>query len=144
MKLYTIGFTQKRAETFFETLKANDIRNVLDIRLKNNTQFTGFTRGDDLPYLLRKIGGICYRHWADAAPTQDLLKRYQDEEITWTMYTKEYNRLIKTRKVVDGVTAAELDRACLLCAEPTAERCHRRLLAEHLAAKFPDIEVVHL
>lgn len=144
MKLYTIGFTKKSAETFFETLKANDVRTVLDIRLKNNTQFAGFTKRDDLPYLLQKIGGIGYRHWIEAAPTADLLKRYQDEEITWGTYKKEYNRLIKARNVAEGVTAAELDRACLLCAEPTAERCHRRLLAEHLAAKFPKITIVHL
>lgn len=144
MKLYTIGFTKKGAETFFETLKENDVRNVLDIRLRNNTQFAGFTKRDDLPYLLRKIGGICYRHWDHAAPTAKLLKDYQDEKITWATYKKENNKLIKSRKVASDVTAAELNRACLLCAEPEADYCHRRLLAEYLATQFPNLEVIHL
>jgi uncharacterized protein (DUF488 family) len=144
MKLYTIGFTQKDAETFFETLKANDVRNVLDIRYSNNSQFAGFTKRDDLPYLLRKIGGICYRHWEDAAPTADLIKRYRDGKITWTVYRKEYTKLIGSRKVADDVTAAELNKACLLCAEPEADRCHRRVLAEYLKTKFPNVEIVHL
>ena len=144
MKLYTIGFTQKDAETFFETLKANDVRNVLDIRRSNNTQFARFTKLDDLPYLLQKIGGIGYRHWITAAPPQDLLDKFKAGKITWGKYKSEYNKFIKKYKVADGVTAAELDRACLLCAEPTPEECHRRLLAEYLATKFPEFEIMHL
>jgi hypothetical protein len=33
---------------------------------------------------------------------------------------------------------------CLLCAEPTAEHCHRRLVAEHWAQYIPDLDIVHL
>jgi len=33
MKLYTIGFTQKRAETFFELLRRNGIQRLIDIRV---------------------------------------------------------------------------------------------------------------
>jgi hypothetical protein len=32
--------------------------------------------------------------------------------------------------------------SALLCSEATAERCHRRLVLEHLAERWDDIEVV--
>ena len=144
MKLYTIGFTQKDAETFFETLKANDIRNVLDIRRKNNTQFARFTKRDDLPYFLREIGGIGYRHWIEAAPTEELLNKFQNGDITWRKYKSEYTKTIKKDKIADGITASELNKACLLCAEAEPDECHRRILAEYLATQFPRVEIVHL
>jgi hypothetical protein len=33
---------------------------------------------------------------------------------------------------------------CLLCSEPTPEKCHRRLVAERLAAAWPGVELIHL
>jgi hypothetical protein len=32
----------------------------------------------------------------------------------------------------------------LLCSEPTADRCHRRLVAERLARTWSGLEVAHL
>jgi uncharacterized protein (DUF488 family) len=43
-----------------------------------------------------------------------------------------------------------LDRAAfaaptvLLCSETTAERCHRRLVLEHLQQRWGDLQIVHL
>ncbi|HEY7092470.1 MAG TPA: DUF488 family protein, partial [Ktedonobacterales bacterium] len=36
------------------------------------------------------------------------------------------------------------ERPCLLCAEPTPEHCHRRLVAEAFARLEPGLEVQHL
>ena len=36
--LYTIGFTQKSAQQFFELIKSNDIDMLIDIRLNNKSQ----------------------------------------------------------------------------------------------------------
>ena len=44
MTIFTIGFTKKNAEQFFELLKANEIDMVLDIRLNNKSQLAGFTK----------------------------------------------------------------------------------------------------
>ena len=52
MKLFTIGFTQKNAKQFFELLKANQIELLIDVRLNNKSQLAGFTKGNDLEYLL--------------------------------------------------------------------------------------------
>ena len=48
MTLYTLGFTQKNAETFFRLIKDNQIEILLDIRLNNKSQLAGFTKGEDL------------------------------------------------------------------------------------------------
>jgi uncharacterized protein (DUF488 family) len=34
--------------------------------------------------------------------------------------------------------------AVLLCSEPTAEHCHRRLVVEYLQAKWGDVKCTHL
>ena len=36
------------------------------------------------------------------------------------------------------------ENVVLLCAEPTAEQCHRRLLAELIAQDNPAIEIRHI
>jgi len=36
------------------------------------------------------------------------------------------------------------DRACLLCSEPAAEHCHRRLVAEYLQRKWGNVVIEHL
>ena len=46
MKIYTIGFGQKTAENFFEKLKSNGIKKLIDIRLNNKSQLAGFTKKD--------------------------------------------------------------------------------------------------
>ena len=45
MIIYTIGFTQKSAEQFFETIKANKIELLIDVRLNNKSQLAGFSKG---------------------------------------------------------------------------------------------------
>ena len=54
MKLYTIGFTQKSAETFFSLIKKNNIEVLIDIRLNNKSQLAGFAKGEDLKFFLKK------------------------------------------------------------------------------------------
>ena len=44
MNIYTIGFTQKTAEQFFETIKDNEIELLVDVRLSNRSQLAGFTK----------------------------------------------------------------------------------------------------
>ncbi|WP_260478205.1 DUF488 domain-containing protein [Pseudomonas aeruginosa] len=34
--------------------------------------------------------------------------------------------------------------SCLLCSEDKPHHCHRRLVAEYLAGKWPNVEIVHL
>jgi uncharacterized protein (DUF488 family) len=42
------------------------------------------------------------------------------------------------------VSSSELHMACLLCSEPSPEKCHRRLVAEYFKNHLNNIEIQHL
>jgi uncharacterized protein (DUF488 family) len=44
INLYTIGFTQKTAKKFFETLVNAGVTKIIDTRLNNVSQLAGFTK----------------------------------------------------------------------------------------------------
>ena len=89
MNIYTIGFTQKTAEQFFETIKDNEIELLVDVRLNNRSQLAGFTKGNDLEYFLQKLCRTEYIHCDEFAPTKDLLGRYQKGVTSWEEYETE-------------------------------------------------------
>lgn len=144
MMLCTIGFTQKNAERFFALLQGAGVRRVLDTRLNNRSQLAGFSKGDDLPFFLRSIGGISYRHALEMAPTQEMLDRYKKKKGAWSDYEREFISLIEARRLASIVAPEELNGACLLCSEHEPTQCHRRLVAEYFRAHFTEIEIVHL
>lgn len=84
IKLFTIGFTKKTAEHFFETLIKNDVNKIVDIRINNRSQLAGFAKGADLKYFAKVIANIDYVHIPDFAPTKELLSDYQNKRIDWT------------------------------------------------------------
>ena len=76
IKLYTIGFTKKNAQQFFDLLISNSVDNIVDTRINNTSQLAGFAKADDLEYFANQLGGINYQHNIDFAPTKELLKNY--------------------------------------------------------------------
>jgi uncharacterized protein (DUF488 family) len=142
--LFTIGFTKKTAENFFNTLKIAGVTKIIDTRLNNVSQLAGFSKKDDLRYFLKAILGADYIHVLDFAPTDDILSAYKKKEITWDEYESRFRELIGARHIENVLTIPELDKACLLCSEAQPHHCHRRLVAEYLQAKFVDLHVNHL
>jgi uncharacterized protein (DUF488 family) len=143
--LYTIGFTKSTAEHFFERLRQARIRCLVDIRLNNTSTLAGFTKQDDLPYFLRTILDAEYLHEPLLAPTPELLKGIRSKQLPWDEYAARYNALIQERNVTTVLQRATFEGpTVLLCSEASAEHCHRRLAAEHLAAAWSDLTIAHL
>lgn len=143
--LYTIGFTKKSAEEFFELLKKHNVRTLVDVRISNSSQLAGFAKGSDLTYFLKQIGGIGYRHIVDFAPTKELLSDYRAGKVDWPGYVKVFNDLMVKRSINYKYKVTNFDNCCFLCSEETPEMCHRRLLAEHLQQQDPEnVRIVHL
>lgn len=142
--LYTIGSGQKTARDFFTLLAQSGVKRVLDIRLNNTSQLAGYTKKTDLEYFLGAIARIDYRHMTEFAPTEALMDGYKSKKLTWQEYADEYARILADRQALDRLDASLFDAACLLCSEPKATGCHRRLLAEHLATKIPGLKIIHL
>lgn len=134
MQVYTMGFTQKSAEDFFNLIKNNSVEMLIDIRLNNQSQLAGFTKGRDLAFFLRKICKCSYSHEILFAPTKTILDNYKKRVISWSEYEEEYNKLMEKRNVLEIFRAKfeNYSRVLLLCSEPTPDNCHRRLLAEYL------------
>ncbi|MFM7856525.1 MAG: DUF488 family protein [Flammeovirgaceae bacterium] len=144
IKLYTIGFTGKSAEKFFDLLRNSDVKKIVDTRINNASQLAGFAKGSDLKFFASEIGQMLYEHKIDFAPTKELLSRYRDKQISWKEYEIEYLNLLDMRKVAQKTDVEKLHENCLLCSEHTPEKCHRRLLAEYFKMIRNDIEIVHL
>src|SRR5689334_1655441 len=145
MQLYTIGFTKKSAERFFGLLRGSGVQRLVDIRLHPGGQLAGFAKSDDLAYFLRELAGCSYTHMPQLAPTEDLLKSYRKDH-KWPRYVERFEALMDERDVPQTLDRAlfEQERCCLLCSEATPEKCHRRLVAERIAAHWPGVEIVHL
>lgn len=145
MEIYTIGFTQTTAEHFFGRLKEAGVGRLLDVRLNNSSQLSGFAKAKDLPYFLRELIGAGYEHQPLLAPTQQLLDDYKKNRGSWASYEATFLKLMAQRRI-----EVELDRSdfevqtALLCSESTAEHCHRRLVCEYLAEYWPDLRASHL
>ena len=142
---YSIGFTKHTAQDFFETLKANGIQRLVDVRLNNVSQLAGFSKRDDLEYFLRTICGIEYVHEPLLAPTQELLSDYQKRKIKWDTYARRFLTLMRERRIEREVNASFFDQtSVLLCSEETADHCHRRLVLDYLKRKWGDLAIRHL
>ena len=146
MQLFTIGFTQKSARVFFELLKKHNIDLLVDIRLNNESQLAGFTKGSDLEYFLKEICNCTYKHCDEYAPTKEILDKYKKKIITWEDYEIQYKNLMNNRSTYKKFTDkySTYQNVCLLCSEPTAEFCHRRLLAELITTENIDVKVKHI
>ncbi|HEY9847885.1 MAG TPA: DUF488 domain-containing protein [Leptolyngbyaceae cyanobacterium] len=144
INLFTIGFTQKSAEQFFETILKSGVKRVIDTRLNNVSQLAGFAKRKDLEYFLQKIGNIEYVHILELAPTKDILDDYKKKGGDWETYEKKFLDLIGKRKIEDKISPYILDSGCLLCSEAKPHHCHRRLVAEYLNDKWGNVKICHL
>ena len=146
-KIFSIGFTKKKAKKFFELLMFNKVKKLIDVRLNNSSQLAGFTKGDDLSYFLEKIAGIDYVHELVFAPTKEILDLYKKGKIDWAEYEKRYIDLMRERNVYEYIKSKEKKywaESCLLCSEEMAEKCHRRLAINVIKEVYTDFDVVHI
>jgi uncharacterized protein (DUF488 family) len=143
--VYTLGYQRKPLETFITQLRQAGVDAVIDVRLRNTSHLAGYTKRDDLDFLLHEGFGIAYEHHPELAPTAEILDAYRDDG-DWNAYVKCFIPLLVERAAEEeGREILTRYRApCLLCREPTAERCHRRLVAEHWARHLPGLTIVHL
>ncbi len=142
--VFTIGFTKKGARDFFELLRGAGVRRVIDVRLNNTSQLSGFAKQDDLKYFLCVILGVSYAHHPELAPTDELLRGYRKKCITWDDYRQQYRDLMEERRIEASLERGDMNKVCFLCSEPDPDTCHRSILTEYLCEQWGDIQVHHL
>jgi len=145
MKLYTIGFTRNRAAQFLGRLIEAGVTRVIDVRLNNTSQLSGFAKMPDLAWFLKSLGNIDCRHEPLLAPTKDMLDDYKKRKGAWEDYEPRFRALMAERRIEDRLDPALLDGACLLCSEAKPHHCHRRIVAEYLRDKWGGkVDIGHL
>jgi uncharacterized protein (DUF488 family) len=143
--VYTIGYKGQALAKFIGQLRAAGVDAVIDVRLRNTSHLAGYTKRDDLAFLLREGFGLAYEHHPDLAPTPEILDDYHADG-DWLAYEARFLPVLQERaaEAVGRDILAHYRAPCLLCAEPSADRCHRRLVAEYWAAHLPEVSIVHL
>ena len=142
---YTIGFTKHSAQEFFQSIKAARIKRLLDVRLRNASQLSGFAKQKDLKYFLSEICGVEYIHQPLLAPTVEMLDAYRRRKLTWSEYEKKFGELMADRNIESKLSPCDFDvPTVLLCSEHTPERCHRRLVLDYLQGSWGCLQITHL
>ena len=145
MKIFTIGFTKKSAETFFTRLRDAGVKRLIDVRLNNVSQLAGFAKREDLRYFAKAICGIEYVHLPSLAPTAEILDPYKKQKQgDWDLYERQFLDLMRARRIEDEIARGLIDDGCLLCSEEKPHRCHRRLVAEYLQDRWDDVQIDHI
>ena len=132
-------------QKIFERLKKAGVKKVIDTRLWAGSQLAGFAKKKDLPYFLKEIVGIDYEYRKELAPSDDILKPFKNNQLSWADYEIQYIDLIDHRNIANILRPDEVHEACFLCACKTEHNCHRRLLVEYLQREWHrPVEIVHL
>ena len=146
--IYTIGFTKKDAKTFFELLNDNKITLVVDVRLNNTSQLSGFSKYPDIEYFLFRCSKCLYKSDKLFSPEEKTLNDYKKKNISWNEYVNQFMTTMKNRNITEYIKKEygheiSYQNICFLCSEETPEQCHRRLIAEIFAEIF-SLNIVHL
>jgi uncharacterized protein (DUF488 family) len=142
--IHTIGFTGKPGSRFFELLRQAGASRVIDVRLNNTSQLSGFAKRDDLRYFLKEILGIEYVHEPLLAPEKAMFTSYKHQRGDWKTYQRGYLALMKKREIEKRLDPSIITGGCLLYSENQPHFCHRRLVAEYLRDEWGHCFINHL
>ncbi len=143
--LYTIGHSTRSLEDLIETLRAHQIKTLVDIRAfpmsRRLPQFNRESLGESLPaagirYVWMKALGGYRKKILEDSPNiglrNDSFRNYADY-----MLTPEFQNAIG-----EVITLAEEAPTAYMCAERVYFRCHRMLVSDWLVAHGH--EVLHI
>lgn len=129
MKIFTIGYNRYNQVVAVARLKQLGINRIIDIRLWPNS----------IDILKAQFS---YARMPEFAPERSIISDYMDDG-NWTKYEQRFKQLMRARNPLKSHKPEDFKGAVLMCAERSAARCHRRLVAEMIHDKF-GLQVVHL
>jgi uncharacterized protein (DUF488 family) len=142
--LWTIGYERLLPPELVAELQAAGVERLIDVRFRPQSRRPGMSK-TRLSELLADHG-IAYEHRRSLGTPADL---------RWLFH---HNRVAEGRAAfsahVEATASGELDalaaeldhapRTALLCLEADPAGCHRRVLAEALVARRPELAIVDL
>ena len=143
-ELFTMGYEGTTIDSFIDSLRANNISCILDVRALSLSRKRGFSK-NQLAGRLERVQ-IDYIHLRELGTPKDIrnaLKSTRDY-VTFFEKMEEYlaGKKDAIRRAYDHVTNA---RCCLMCFERLADQCHRKFVAEKIrAANGEDVQIKHI
>jgi uncharacterized protein (DUF488 family) len=153
MKLFTIGVTAWNQRDFFDALSGHGIKRVVDVRRRAAARGAEHAFGNKarLERGLAELG-ITYVQVKELAPQEQLWKTWYAKlrgganpaEI-WGAHKARFLKQSETVECVDSSAKSDFRApTCLVCTCRSHEFCHRLIVAEMFAHKWPDTKIVHL
>ena len=143
-RLYTIGYERLLPPELVNELKVAGVERLIDVRYRPQSRRPGMSK-TRLAELLADHG-IAYEHRKALGTPPDIRWLFKNR--------REAEGREAFRAHVEDTAAAELDALAeelgtapptvLLCLEAAPEGCHRRVIAEQLSRRRPELEVVDL
>jgi len=135
MKVYTIGYGGRSPEEFLGLLRDHGIKAVVDVRLRPDRSSMGaYAKAKDsdkgIEGLLSRAG-IRYFSFVELG---NLFLDCDDWQVRYGLLMEKAGDLLTERLLQIP------QPLCLLCAEKSAERCHRAIIAEHLAQSGAEVK----
>jgi uncharacterized protein (DUF488 family) len=130
MTFYTIGYGGRPPAEFVRLLTEAGVRTVADVRLRPDRSSMGCYRHTGKPTTgiakLLADAGIGY---ASLPELGNLFLGFDDALARYTLFFE------RTADLLVGRLLTLPQPFCLLCAEKKVEECHRKAIAEYLAAQ---------
>ena len=142
--LWTIGYERLLPEALAAELEAAGVERVIDVRYRPQSRRPGMSK-TRLGQLLGDHG-IAYEHRRALGTPPDIRWFYKHNRAAEGREQFEAHIEEHAAGELDAL-ARELDHApptVLMCLEAEPSVCHRRVLAERLRARRPDLEVIDL
>jgi uncharacterized protein (DUF488 family) len=144
--LWTIGYERLPPDALVAELEAAGVERVLDVRYRPQSRRPGMSKTK----LGTRLGkhGIAYEHRKEFGTPPEIKPLFRSGA---TRQARE-----AFRPHLERTAAAELDaladelrrrqapRTALLCLEADPAHCHRRVVAEQLRERLPELRVVDL
>jgi uncharacterized protein (DUF488 family) len=143
-ELFTIGYEGISIDSFVDSLQANDVRCVLDVRALPLSRKPGFSKTK----LAERLRGarIDYVHLRELGTPKDVRDRVKSTRDYVTFFDKMEKYLTGKKDAIgQAYDHVVKTRCCLMCFERLAEQCHRKLVAEKIkATNGDDIQITHI
>ena len=142
--LWTIGYEQLWPDALVAELSAAGVQRVLDVRLRPQSRRPGMSK-TKLALMLAEHG-IAYEHRRELGTPRDIRGVFRAGHLEEAAAAYRAHAEAHAGAELDAL-AAELGggpRTALLCLEANPAGCHRRVVAELVRARRPELAVVDL
>jgi uncharacterized protein (DUF488 family) len=142
--LWTIGYERLLPPALVAELQDAGVERLIDVRFRPQSRRPGMSK-TRLSELLA-AHGIAYEHRRELGTPADLRWLYRHNRIAEGAAAYRAHVEAAAPDALDAL-AAELDhapRTALMCLEADPAACHRRVIAEALKERRPELDVVDL